>query len=930
MIGFVTRTAISARSRTALLLCAVAGVLCATVLLGGVAETSQAKINGSLAGAFRPAYDILVRPNTDVTAYEGAHHLVRDNFLSGLFGGISDRQLAAIRSVPGIEAAPVENVGYVLASETFAFPFRPPRHGPVNQLFRLSVTFSLPGEAVRWGSAYVYVSRSERFSNDGPATVYEDPAGSARIRVCGSQSEPSGLSADMGSPFTAGRLSGYITCYSEATPRDGSFPSGKVVVPVTVDFPLLLTAVDPRVEARWFGLRAAVTSGRYLEEGARAESLGATPFGRAESVPVLASSESYLDENLVLTRALVATSSGTSLGRRLSAGDATRAVAKLRPLEVSRTTEPAQRLYSALIQSSRGSQGEAALPVPEYWVGSQMHFHSTGHDSVAVSEETNGPEIWRSAAGWGGAESFTSGAEAQYIDAPPGNGPRGYEHLSVRDLRAGSSEEGTAGGPPVTVLDVVGEFDPRRLTGFDPASRVPLQTFYPPVATAGSRETERAIGGPSLGPTTDMTGYVAQPPSLLTTLQAARALLQSSRYEGASSGAPIAAVLVRLDGKLGTGPVSRARLEAAAAEIRQKTHLNVAITDGSSPTPVRVTLDGDSDNAKKLVLEEGWTRLGVTYDIVGALDSKTVGLELLAGVCGVLFIIGAVAGTMRSRRRELAVLLALGWSRRDLLKATAGEVLLVAAGGSAIGMAAALGGARLAHIHVAAPVALATAGVSVLVALVAGGVPCLAGTRYEVVRALAPVRRRAGARASRAGVALATITSAPGRTMLASAGLGLSVAGLAILVCLQRGFSHQLLATRTVLGSQVDLHVGGLDLAAALVVLVLGVAGAANTTLAGGPERWRAHVVLASVGWGRKDLVVLVVIEAAIVAGSGATLGAGLAVAVATGLHSPLWPTVVTALMTGALGLLGVLGLVAVPSAWRMRAGLVAAALAEA
>lgn len=90
-------------------------------VLTGTPRTARLEVRGTVAASFRSAYDILVRPRGSRTALEREAGLVRPNYLSGLFGGITLRQWRRIRRLPGVEvAAPIANVGYVLA--TFSLP----------------------------------------------------------------------------------------------------------------------------------------------------------------------------------------------------------------------------------------------------------------------------------------------------------------------------------------------------------------------------------------------------------------------------------------------------------------------------------------------------------------------------------------------------------------------------------------------------------------------------------------------------------------------------------------------------------------------------------------------------------------------------------------------------------------------------------------
>lgn len=907
MTGHILVSLRRGRGRALLLGSGTAAVLTAACVLLGAARVGEIRIDGTLARSFRPAYDLLVRPRTDVTGFERRNRLVRDNFLSGLFGGISESQLAAVRGLPGLEVAPIENVGYVMAAATVRIPFRPPDGGPGHQLFRLSARFELPGGAVSWGSAYVYVSRRGRFSPDGPGEVVERLPGRGGVwRVCGPQSQPAGLASELASPYTAGRLDGSIFCFSESEPRRGSFPGGSVLVPVVFDFPLLLSAVDPGPEARWFGLSRAVVAGRYLNEGERWTRRTGTSLGTVASVPVIASSVSYLGESLVLAQSLVAASNGPFVPRLLSSSAATRRVDRLAGTDEVVTRLGAGRLYRALLRSAMGAgRSSSYLPVPQYWVVRPSAVHPVGRDSVTVSPVTLPPSIWRATPGWGGAESFQAGHEVGYVAAPPGNSPSGYAEVAVRDLRAGTAESGTAGGPPVAALDVVGEFDPSRLAGFSPLSRVPLETFRPPTAITADAAARRLLGSALLRPTTDLAGYIAEPPALLTTLRAATALY-GKRYPGSDAARPISALLVRLRGRLGTGAATRARLEAVAGAIRAATGLSVEITDGSSPTPVRVTLRGWRGH-RRLALVEGWTRLGVSYTIGSALDGATLALAALAVLAGIVFVSCVVTASLDGRRRELALLSALGWRRRDLVGFVVGEVLVVALLGALGGLAALL---LVGAATVPVPPPLDLLGAAVSAAPVAGAAATLPALRAS--RPARPRRRGRPVATGRLGFALAVAGGTPGRR-LAAASLAIGLASFSTLVACEWSFRRDLLRTRTLLGAAAEGRAGGTDLLASAALLALGLAALGATALSGRAEQGSRHAVLAATGWRRRELGRLALAEAVSVALPGLVAGlvAGAAVSAALGVAPGvvLGATVAPAggsllLLAGTVGLL--------------------------
>ena len=100
---------------TALLLGMLIATTGFTVLTGSTA-TSRLQVIGTVQDNFRSAYDILVRPTGTRTALEEQRELVRPNFLSGQFGGITLDQYEQVRQIVGVDvAAPIAMIGYVTA-----------------------------------------------------------------------------------------------------------------------------------------------------------------------------------------------------------------------------------------------------------------------------------------------------------------------------------------------------------------------------------------------------------------------------------------------------------------------------------------------------------------------------------------------------------------------------------------------------------------------------------------------------------------------------------------------------------------------------------------------------------------------------------------------------------------------------------------------
>lgn len=303
------------RYRLGRTLALAAGILVATTsftVLTGAAQTGQLQVRGTVARNFRAGYDLLVRPRGSATPLERQAGLVRANFQSGVPGGISQAQYAAIRRLPGVEvAAPVSNVGYVLFRGELPITAKPYLAGDRQQLFRVQPTWRADRGLSRYVGApqYVYVSRDRTrivsgVQRRGAFAVQQRsyaevvPGRKNPVPVCTNYSFDQDASTMTGAvpdnPF--GYRSLYhaaMWCYYTSTRPErpssangwlsGASDPASMVARVPVAFPVLLAAVDPAAENQLYGLNAAIVSGHNLPTSA--------PDPTAESdptVPVLA------------------------------------------------------------------------------------------------------------------------------------------------------------------------------------------------------------------------------------------------------------------------------------------------------------------------------------------------------------------------------------------------------------------------------------------------------------------------------------------------------------------------------------------------------------------------------------------------------------------------------------------------------------------
>ncbi|MCP9487897.1 MAG: ABC transporter permease [Gaiellaceae bacterium MAG52_C11] len=677
MIRLVVAQLRQATGRTWALTIALLAASLSFVLLASAAKTSDVRLRGSVEAAFRPAYDILVRPSGSFTETEKRDGLVRDNYLSGLFGGISLEQWETIKALRAVEvAAPIANVGFVLAAGVLRVGLDEQLTDDNVQVFRVKRTFEAHGGRSRYadGESYVYYTRNGIFEY-GEGGIGEVLPSGERLLVCLGLTNSSPPRDD---PFD--RTPG-IACYSELSPGQGTdnnaryvpdiYPLGKVGWVAALKFPMLLAAIDPIEEAKLVGLDSALVAGRYLRRDDRA-TIRLSPSGTvgSRSVPVLASAQTYVDERLVLEIEQLRVPAGVNVPKRLASREAYSFLTRLPGRVVDRRVIGARRLYEPLVRGSRFQSFN-------YWIAGDVEYRPGAQTPLRPKATTNSHEIWKSPFfGLGGSEyepAPAANADVQFRKLKPHTG----SHIIVGDVIR------------TPELRIVGRYDPGRLPGFNPLSRVPLETYYPPLLEPGDEAAEEALGGRALGPSQNLGDYVQQPPLLLTTLEGMRPFLNPVFFKGAKgrAKAPISAIRVRVAGVTGPDELSLARIRLAALAIRERTGLDVDITAGSSPRKLLVELPPGKFGRPRLLLEEGWVKKGVSVTFLRAADRKSIalaGLILLA--CGFFVGHGAYAA-VRSRRREIGTLVCVGWPRRSIFGLVLAELALVGCVAGVVGAA---------------------------------------------------------------------------------------------------------------------------------------------------------------------------------------------------------------------------------------------------
>ena len=827
---------------------------------------------------FRNAYDILIRPRGSFTQLERSQYLVRDNYLGGIYGGITLPQYKAIQRIRGVDvAAPIANVGYVLPRGRFFFSVRPWLNGDPAQLFQVRLASKAQaGTSVYPGDrGYAYYTRRNRFAEGREIT-----ANGGALDVC-AFFYPSGP-ARLG-PFAR---SEYLRCFSSRSPGEGSdvvpevAPRGDVGVGADISFPILIAAIDPVQEARLLQLDRAVVAGRYFRPSDR-------PFVKGvRYIPVIASSKTFVDEQLAADVERLKPANPTRVPFMLASPRAYRFVTGLPATLVGRQVVPASRIYERMLGLQFVSN--------EYWRPSDSKYRvlKSGHDiELAPRPTTNPPSIWKNTFNPTGFEP-----------APAAN-----QDLQFRKLHEYTGSNLIRNGVLATpFFKVVGRYDPGKLPGFSPLSRVPLETYYPPELQPANAASTKALKGRPLQPTQNLGDYIQQPPLFLTTLNAMKPFLNPRNFSGASANAPISVIRVRVKGVKGPDELSMARIRAVALEIHDQTGLDVDITAGSSPRELKIRLPPGKFGRPGLLLKEGWAKKGVSVTFLKAIDRKSLGLfALIPLICGFYVANGAFA-VVRARRTEIGTLLTLGWSQAAIFRVLLGELALIGAVAGLLGTATAAALAAALSLRVSLATTLLVLPVSVGLALVAGSIPAWVASMHVPLDAVRPPIAKGPRHGHRVrglvGMATLNLLRLPVRTFLGVGGLVVGVAALGLLLGIQQAFEGTLVGT--LLGNAILVRVSGLDFLAVALTIALAALAAGDVLFLNIRERAPELVTLRTAGWGEADLRRLVGLEALALGVLGAGTGTLVALLVGAALGVPALPLTVAAVAAGAGGII--------------------------
>ncbi|WP_341201368.1 FtsX-like permease family protein [Planomicrobium okeanokoites] len=409
---------------------------------------------------------------------------------------------------------------------------------------------------------------------------------------------------------------------------------------------IMIAGIDPEAEAAMAGLDEAIIgsdSSRYFNESdvsaPTGEVLGDTPEYK---VPALISNQDFVDAKLTYSFEkldIAFDADQQAIAEDILSKGGEEYLDEFEGTPVKEFTYQTTDVHEKLTQKILNPYSEAIRAVPDQaWIAAKPSV-------VKYSPVTSPfPERW----------PYTYEVEPFEL---PDDSPWATKHM-YRQVNPYSYDSSNW---PKLRLDFVGVFDPQKLQiSKDPLTELPMETYFPAKAQWVMDSDNNPINPPAeMKPTNDDYGFLTKPPLVLTTLEAAAQILGDT---------PISAIRVNVKGVELMDEESEALLQEVAAEIEQKTGLITDITLGSSPQLALTHLPGlDGEEALGWV-QQPWIKIGSSISIFKEAKIGMSGVIASVILVAIVYVFASSIIMLFARKKEFAVLLALGWRPSQLSK----------------------------------------------------------------------------------------------------------------------------------------------------------------------------------------------------------------------------------------------------------------------
>lgn len=631
MIRFIWNNWLRNRKRLTLLLIGILIISSGLSVLVGLSEINNVKVNETI-NTWQSSYDIIVRPLDARTTTE-EDGLLEANYLTGNTGGINDQRLEQIRSIVDVEtAAPMAVIGYTTFYHNIdSIDYN--KLGLKEGIYRYTYT--------------TYSSNGIEEAQLLQATKYYY-VGSWKMDVF---SESSGLTNY-----------GFVPENAFSILRDSL---GMLYVADNY----LLVGVDPNSEAELIDLNNSISDykyNRYFEETDKIDVFNFPDYeATIYSIPILSSE--YLDTNQTYTINIerldipfvneektneqmeeIKNKGGEKYLDTIEKIDSENTfeydlnsdiISKylLNPKSIYNENQIVDRLFQSrniIAYSSQANYKKVSSPYPYKW---PYTYEINSYGNVKTTNNFGHPHV----------------LEGQYFED------------TYREVNEFKNDKEYMFKP-----NFIGTYETDKLAiDKDPITNLPLDSYRPATGKLVLDKNGEPVNPPAeITPNNNPFGYISNPPHMLTTLEAAKAIL-GEEY--------ISSIRVKVKGVDTISEENQQKVEKVAREIEQQTGLMADVVYGSSPQPVLVYVPENGDKEAVGWIEQIWMKLGTSTEIFKEFTMGYTGIFYSIALVPIIYIMATYFISYLSRKKELAILLASGWRHNDIIKMILLEVIII-------------------------------------------------------------------------------------------------------------------------------------------------------------------------------------------------------------------------------------------------------------
>ncbi len=639
------------KERFILLLIGAAVISVGLTYLFGLSGSNKETIIGELEERWSSSYDIVVRPEgtRETTEEDG---MLDPNYLSGIQGKITREQYETIQEIEHVDiAAPIAMIGYADYT-VFLDEFEIEEPG----LYRITA------EEIVDDGIHSHTEVHHKYLSYGEWDEFVE-------NEYESETGPDGF------------------VYSKNTTSIGPSSGSTMEHVMMANQDLPFAAIDPVQEAKLVGLDEAILDigeSRYFTED---DQVTQTAYNVIED-----EEENIPEEELAYLTTMPVILSNTSNTERAINYTLEKLDVPFDPAEAANIVQESIQTKGESLEKLSGEKIDTfhydnreiyghminSVAQMDYQTGEVLGSEESFIDRTVSTE--GGEHIWDSSEI--NLDSYPSPIVYEPITSPfPERWEKGYQletfsnedtfHNDTFDSFRERKDIGEINGEytPILNLKGIGFFDPSDLDlAIDPTHELPMETYRPATAERVLDQDLNPVNPPeTIKPTYDADSFLANPPAVLTTLDAAEAIYGDEF---------ISAIRIKVSGVDTLTEESQELVEQIAAEIEDKTGLITDITLGSGIQPALVHVPAINDQEEIGWVQQLWMKLGSSISMYREASMGLTWLIASIMVVAVIYVWSTNLVSLLARRKEFAVLLSVGWRPSQLRKLLFTESIL--------------------------------------------------------------------------------------------------------------------------------------------------------------------------------------------------------------------------------------------------------------